>query len=162
MKQFQSFFFPECQILLYGVHQDWRIVLGWKHRHYRSCYALQLSLSSLLVSPCVFRIQTHIKICTQMTVVVSPLGKLPVGIHSGQEPWWLATVWHRVEHWGCRWWKQLTPSPCWEARERGLPLACRTWRRDADPLPCQSLLLSLIKDILIAERYSLTHSYHHM
>lgn len=68
------------------------------------------------------------------------LGRLPVV--SG----WLATMWHWAEHWGCRWWKRSTPSPCWEGRRTGPCFGLSHMETDADPLPCQSLLFSLTKE----------------
>ena len=126
-------------MLLHWTHLNWRIVLGWKHRPYRFCYALQLSSFSSLESHCVLRIETHIKSCTRMTAVVFTVCL--------EESGWLAMMWHRAERWGCRWWK-LTPSRAEGLGEHGLPFGFSHMETDADPLLHQSLLLSLIKDSL--------------
>lgn len=70
MKQFQSFFFfffwSNAQFCSVDSTSNWKTVLGWKHWSYRLCSSPPLSLSSLLVSHWILRIQTHIKSCTQI------------------------------------------------------------------------------------------------
>lgn len=138
VKQFQSVVVVKHQMLSHWTHVNWRIVLGWKHRPYR-----------LLCPPAVLfllpRVTLHLEDRnSHKNLHTDDSGCFTLCL---EEFGWLATMWHRAECWGCRWWK-LTPSRAERLGEHGLPSGLSHMETDADPLPHQSLLLSLIKGSL--------------